>query len=94
VGPSLRYGSRTTLYLFSKKANEKYASFVKAKSNYNTYDPGGSVSAQGKEQGYYFISNGYLILIDGQTGERNSYFIKSIDEKYMTIGEKVWVRER
>ena len=74
VGPSLRYGSRTTLYLFPKKANERYARFVKVTSNYNSYDPSGSVSGQGKEQGYYFISNGYLTMVNGRTGEKNSYF--------------------
>lgn len=93
VGPSLRYGSTMTLYFFPKKANERYASFVKVTSNYNTYDPSGSVSGQSKEQGYYFISNGNLIMIDEQIGKKISYFIKSVNEKYMSIGDEVWTRE-
>ena len=44
VGPSLRYGSTMTLYLLPKKANERHAKFFKVTSNFNSYDPSGSVS--------------------------------------------------
>ncbi|MCK5146355.1 lipocalin family protein [bacterium] len=66
---------------------------VYVSTDYNPNNFSGSTQGQQSERGYYTVKNGYFIMYDPQTKGRQSWFVKRINKRHLTIGDGVWIRQ-